>query len=178
MKAQTLRQMAQLGIITQQQKGSETHAALIPPNCQDMEIYDGACLWLSTLESQTDTSISNAGGASENVAFPSAMQVIKRNKNVLKQKALQTGYEMIGQCDKVMRERSLDWRSTEKSEWFTCQASSSCDSSSLRWMASSNWLLRDIISFLLLTSSSSIRFFLQRSHTKIFKVRILTSITS
>lgn len=44
----------------------------------------------------------------------------------------------------------------------TCHASSSCDSSSLRWMASSNWLFRDIISFLLLTNSTSIRFFLWR----------------
>lgn len=42
----------------------------------------------------------------------------------------------------------------------TCQASSSCDSSNLRWMASSNWLFRDIMSFLLLTNSASIRFFL------------------
>lgn len=45
----------------------------------------------------------------------------------------------------------------------TCQASSSCDSSSLRWMASNNWLFRDIMSFLLLTNSASIRFFLPRS---------------
>lgn len=46
---------------------------------------------------------------------------------------------------------------------LTCQASSSCDSSSLRWMASNNWLFRHIMSFLLFSNSASIRFFLERN---------------
>lgn len=44
----------------------------------------------------------------------------------------------------------------------TCQASSSWDSSSLRWMASSSWLFRYIMSFLLRTSSASTAVFLHR----------------
>lgn len=44
---------------------------------------------------------------------------------------------------------------------LTCQASSSWESSSFRWIASNNWLFKDIMSFLLRTNSASIRFFLQ-----------------
>lgn len=56
----------------------------------------------------------------------------------------------------------MDKRVWKTERDLTCQASSSCDSASLRWMASNNWLFRDIMSFLLLTNSASIRFFLQR----------------
>jgi len=51
-----------------------------------------------------------------------------------------------------------------ENEYLTCQSSSSCDSSSLRWMASNNRLLSDIMSFLLFNNSTSIRFFLPRKN--------------
>lgn len=43
---------------------------------------------------------------------------------------------------------------------LTCQASSCCERFTFCWMASSNWLLRDIMSILHLASSTSTAFFL------------------